>query len=179
MNNTKTCYLLLLMFGLLFGSVSCTQEIRLNTQGAQDSEVSGNYTAIYYGCNFLNDLETIAILEKEGNKFPFELYAPDFKYRVKKGLSSAEALETAKKSVNCNASFTRTSVSSILAPSGETIGYEVRPLYLPYRYGVDDVLDVDYKLKDNKVVITIRLRASTEMLLQGGRDRPRAGDREK
>lgn len=51
MKNTKAFYILL-MLGLVFGSVSCTQEIRLNTQGAQDSEVSGNYTAIYYGCNF-------------------------------------------------------------------------------------------------------------------------------
>ena len=161
----KTFYVLL-MFGLLFGSVSCNKEIRLNTLWVQDAEVMGNYTVIYYGCNFINDLETIAILEKEGNKYPFEVYAPDFKYRVKKGLSSEEAIETAKKSVNCNALFNRTQVSRILAPSGETIGYEVRPLYLPYRYGVDDVLDVEYMLKDNKVVITISLRASTEMLFQ-------------
>lgn len=178
MQTAKT-FNMVLMFGLLFGSVSCTKEIRLNTQWDQDAEVKGNYTAIYYGCNFLNDLETIAILEKEGNKYPFEIYAPDFQYRVKKGLSSTEAIETAKKFVNCNASFTRSKVSRILAPNGETIGYEVRPLYLSYRYGVDDVLEVDYRLKDKNVVITIRLRASTEMMLKNGGERLKIRDREK
>ncbi|MBS1126917.1 MAG: hypothetical protein H6Q93_906, partial [Nitrospirae bacterium] len=32
--------------------VSCTPGIRLNTQGAQDSEVTGTYTMILFGCNF-------------------------------------------------------------------------------------------------------------------------------
>lgn len=185
MKHTRTFYISLLMLGLIFCSISCTKEIRLNTQGAQDSDVSGNYSAIYYGCNFLNDLETVVFLEKEGGKLHFEPYAPDYKYRVKKGLQANEAIETAKKYVNCNALFSRTQVSRILAQDGETLGYEVRPLYLPYRYGVDDVLDVDYRLKDSKVVITVRLRPSVEMLLQdnkgrlGDRDRVREKDRGK
>ena len=176
MKATKTFYILLL-FGLLFGSVSCTQEIRLNTQEARDAEISGDYTAIYYGCNFLNDLETIAILKKEGGIYPFEPFAPDFKYRVKKGLSTEEAIETAKKFVNCSASFSRTQMSKILGPNGQTIGYEVRPLYVPYKYGVDDILDVEYRLKDNKVVITIKLRPSMEMMLQNSSDRLRDSGR--
>lgn len=159
------------MIGLLFGSVSCTQEIRLNTQEARDAEIRGDYTAIYYGCTFLNDLETIAILKKEGGIYHFEPSAPDIKYRVKKGLSSEEAIETAKKFVNCSASFSRTQMSKIIGSNGQTIGYEVRPLYVPYKYGVDDVLDVDYRLKDNKVVVTIKLRPSMEMMLQKSSDR--------
>lgn len=168
MKHAKNLFILLI-FGLIFGSVSCTKEIRLNTEGAQESEVSGNYTAIYYGCNFVNDLETIAILEKEGGKYRIAPDAQDFKFRVKRGLSAREALETAKKSVNCNALFRSTNVSRILGPGGETIGYEVRPLYLPYRYGVDDVLEVDYRMKDSKdgkVIVTIKLRPSMELLLK-------------
>jgi hypothetical protein len=167
MKNKKTFYILLLMFGVLFGSVSCAPGIRLNTQ-AQGSEIKGNYTVIYLGCNFLNDLETIVFLEKEGGEYSFVPYAPDFKYRVNKGLSAEEAITTALKFVNCNASFSRTQFKSILAPNGETIGYEVRPLYQSFTYGVDDVLDVNYWLKDNKVVITIRLVPSIEMMLQDG-----------
>ena len=93
MKKAKTLYLFLLMIGVVFSSVSCAPGIRLNTQGAQDSEVAGNYTVIYYGCNFFNDLETIAFLEKEDGKYPFEPYAPDFEYRVKKGLPAKEAME--------------------------------------------------------------------------------------
>lgn len=170
MKNTKTFYFLLLMFGALFGSVSCAPGVRLNTT-AQGSEIKGNYTVIFYGCNFLNDLETVAFLVKEGGEYSFEPYAPDFKYRMNKGLSSEEAISTALKFVNCNTSSGRVKVSSILAPDGKTIGYEVRPLYLPFTYGVDDVLDVDYWLKDNRVVITVRLLRSIEMRLQDGGER--------
>jgi len=165
MKNAKTLYFLLLMFGVVFGSVSCTPGIRLNTQGAQDSEVTGNYTVIYYGCNFFNDLETIAFLDKEDGKYPFEPYAPDFEYRVKKGLSAKEAMETAMKFVTCNTSFSRAQVSGILGPNGETIGYEVRPLYQPFTYGAGDVLYVNYSLRDGKVVINVRL---PETMLQDG-----------
>ena len=167
MKNTKTFYILLLMFGVLFGSVSCAPGIRLNTQ-AQGSEIKGNYSVIYYGCNFFNDLETIAFLKKEGGQYNFEPYAPDFKYRVNKGLSAEEALGTALKFVGCNTSFSRAQVTSIVAPNGETIGYEVRPLYMSFTYGVDDVLDVDYWLKDSKVLIYVRLLPSIEMMRQDG-----------
>jgi hypothetical protein len=163
MKNAKTLYFFLLMFGVLFGSFSCTPGIRLNTQGAQNSEVTGTYTVIYYGCNFLNDLETIAFLDREDGKYPFEPYAPDFEYRVKKGLSAKEAMETAMKFVSCNASFNRAQVSEILGPNGEMIGYEVRPLYQPFTYGAGDFLLVNYSLKDGKVVINLRLR---ETMLQ-------------
>lgn len=157
MKNVKSLYFLLLMFAVVFGSVSCTPGIRLNTQGAQGPEVPGNYTVIYYGCNFFNDLETIAFLDREDGKYPFEPFAPDFEYRVKRGLSAKEAMETAMKFVNCNASFNRARVSGILGPDGETIGYEVRPLYAPFTYGAGDVLYVYYSLKDGKVVINVRL----------------------
>ena len=165
MNNKRMLYFLL-MLALLFGLVSCAKEIRLNIQEAQSSEVSGNFAAIYYGCNFMNDLETIAFLEKEGGKYPFMPFAADDKFKVKKGLSAAEAIVTANKFVNCNALFRRTQVSRIIGPDGETLGYEVRPLYLPYRYGSDDILEVDYRLKENKVVIAVKVRASVEMGLQ-------------
>ena len=167
MKNAKTFYVLLLMFGVLFGSVSCAPGIRLTTK-AQDSEAKGNYTVIYYGCNFNNDLETIAFLGREGGEYNFEPYAPDYKYRVKKGLSAEEAIATAIKFVNCNTSFSRVKVSSIIAPDGNTIGYEVRPLYMPFTYGVDDALYVNYWLKNNKVVINVRLVPSIEMMLQDG-----------
>jgi hypothetical protein len=169
MKNAKTFYILLLMAGVLFSSISCAPGIRLNTRGVQGPEPTGNYTVIYYGCNFLNDLETIAFLEREGGEYHFEPYAPDFRYRVKKGVPPKEASETAMKFVSCNNSFSRAQIRSVLAPNGETIGYEVRPLYLPFTYGSDDVLDVNYRLKEGKVVITIRLLPSIETMLRDNR----------
>jgi len=165
MKKAKTLYILLLMFGLLFSSVSCAPGIRLSTQAAPEPEVTGNYTVIYYGCNFFNDFETIAFLDREDGAYNFEPYAPEFAYRVKKGLSAKEAFESAMKFVSCNSSFSRAQVSRILGPNSETIGYEVRPLYQPFAYGAGDVLFVSYGLKDGKVVITVRLQ---EVMLQEG-----------
>jgi hypothetical protein len=153
--------------------MSCTPGIRLNTRAAQGSQVQGTYTLIAYGCNYLDDLHTIAFLDKEGDKFTFEPYAPAFNYRVRKGLDAKDALSEAGRFVSCNTSFSRAQVSRITGPDGNTLGYEVRPLYHAFVYGVDDVLQTDYRLKGDKVVITIRLRPAVEEMLEGSGQRPR------
>jgi hypothetical protein len=148
--------------------VSCTPGIRLNTHGAQDSEVAKTYTVILYGCNFFNDLETIAFLDREDDQYTFEPYAPDFKYRVKKGVAATEALTGAENFASCNGSFKRAQLKSIIAPNGDILGYEVRPLYYSFAYGAEDILYTDYRVKGDTVVIKIWLNPSIENMLQGG-----------
>jgi len=154
---------------------SCAPGIRLNTQEVTDSQVTGAYELILYGCNFNNDLETIAFLQKEGARYKFEPYAPDFSYKTKKGVPAKEALQEARDFVNCSTSFSRSQLSSIVGPDGDILGYEVRPLYHPFTYGVDDVLNTYYRLKGDRVVITVRLIPSVETMLQDGGP----GEREK
>ena len=167
--NKKTTYLAAFVFLLtVFFCVSCAPGIRLNTQGAQDSEVTGTYTVIFYGCNYFNDLETIAFLDKEGDRYTFEPYAPDFKYRVKKRVAAKEALAEAENFLSCNGSFKRAQLSSIIAPDGDILGYEVRPLYYSFAYGGEDILYTDYRLKGDKVIIKMWLNPSIENMLQGG-----------
>ncbi len=155
--------------------ISCSSSaIRLNTSGAQDSEITGTYRVIFYGCNFNNDLETIAFLDKESDKYAFEPYAPDFKYKVKKGVAAKEALAEAKEFVNCNTSYLRAGTYKITSPNGEVLGYEVRPFYEPLTYGIEDVLITDYSIKGDKVVIKMRLNPSVERTRKGNR-----GDRDR
>jgi len=156
--------------------VSCTSGIRLNTQGTGYSKAEGTYRVILFGCNFGNDLETIAFLDKEGDKYVFEPYAPDFNFKIKKGVQAEEALKEAGEFVNCNTSFMHLQTYGIIGPNGEILGYEIRPLYEPFAYGAQDVLLTDYWLKDDKVVIKIRLNPSVERMLEdggGGKDRDR------
>jgi hypothetical protein len=166
MKNTKSACVIAFLLSVSF-CVSCTPGIRLNTQG-YNSAVTGTYNVIFYGCNFSDDLETIAFLDRADDRFTFEPFAPEFNYRVKKGVDANEALTEAYNFVNCNTSFRSAQLSRIMAPNGETLGYEVRPLYSPIRYGVEDVLYIDYRLKDYRVVITIRLVPSVERMLEGG-----------
>lgn len=170
--NVKTACIAVFLLLASFG-ISCVPGIRLDTRGAQDSEVTGTYRVIFYGCNFLNDLETIALLDKEGDKYIFDPYAPEFKYREKAGMDAPAALEAAEHFLNCNASFRSTQLRRIIGPDASIVGYELRPLYFPFVYGFQDVLETDYVVRGDKVVITIRLFPSVERMLQGDDERER------
>ena len=56
-------------------------------------------------------------------------------------------------------------VSKIIDDNGNTIGYEVRPLYMFFVFGRSNVLEVDYWLRDGKVKVTIRIIPSIERAL--------------
>jgi hypothetical protein len=146
--------------------VSCTPGIRLDTQGAQDPEVAGTYRVIFFGCNFNNDLETIAFLDREDDQYTFEPFAPDFKYLVRKEVAAVEALAEAKEFVNCNVAYRGARLRKIISPDNVVLGYEVRPLYDPLTYGAAELLSIGYKLNGDKVVVEIRLDRSVEMRLR-------------
>jgi hypothetical protein len=131
-------------------------------------EVTGVFTLILYGGRYLDDIETIAILDKEGDQYTFEPYAPEFDYRIKRGVPAKEAFVEAKIFVSSHSSFRRAQLGKILDNNGNIIGFEVRPLYFPLTYGVSDVLDVDYWLKDSKVIVKIKLIPMVEMMLRNG-----------
>ena len=129
----------------------------LKTVEAKDQEVTGTFTLILYGGRHINDLETLVILDKEGDQYEFEPYAPEFDYKVKKGVTAGDALSEAKKFVSFHNAFWRSQLSRILDEKGNIIGYELRPLYRPFVYGRDDLLEVYYRVKDGKVIAFIRL----------------------
>jgi hypothetical protein len=147
-------------------------ERSLKTEEASPSEIKGTFTLILYGGRYSDDLETIAILDLEEDQYNFEPYAPDFDYTVKKGVTAEKALAAAQKFVSFHASFWRTQLSKILDEKGNIIGFEVRPLYRPFIYGVSDVLEVNYWPKRaGRVKVNIKLIPTVERLkLPGGGD---------
>ncbi len=140
----------------------------LFTEKASPSDVTGSFTLILYGNRHHNDVETVAFLDLEGDRYAFEPYAPEFDYRVEKGLAGAEALRRAEIFVGSNRNFRHSQLARVVGPSGETLGYEVRPLYYPLVFGTPDVLDVNYNLRDSTVRVTIRLKRQVERQLFGG-----------
>lgn len=140
----------------------------LRTEEATVSEVTGTFNLILYGSRHSNDIETVAILDLEGDRYTFEPYAPEFDYRVEKGISARKALDKAERFVSWHRDFWHSRLSRIIDGKGNTIGYELRPLYYPLTFGVSDVLDVDYRLKDGKVKVTVRLIPSVERMLRDG-----------
>jgi hypothetical protein len=151
-------------------------ERSLRTEEANPEEMKGSFTLILYGGSYLDDLETIALLDFEGDQYVLEPFAPDFDYRMKKGVLAQEAFKEAEKFVNFHPSFWRSQLSRILDKEGKVIGYEVRPLYRPFTFGISDVLDVNYWLKEKgRVKVTIKLIPSIEKNKLPGGDAGSAG----
>ncbi|MDH5768649.1 MAG: hypothetical protein OEZ31_06800 [Nitrospirota bacterium] len=67
-----------------------------------------------------------------------------------------------------HSSFHRSQLGKIIDDKGNIIGFEVRPLYFPLTFGVSDVLDVDYWMRDSKVIVKIKLIPSVEKMLRDG-----------
>jgi len=151
-------------------------ERSLRTEEAKPEEMKGSFTLILYGGSYLDDLETIALLDFEGDPYVLEPFAPDFDYRMQKRVPAREAFKEAEKFVNFHPSFWRSQLSGIVDKEGKVIGYEVRPLYRPFAFGISDVLDVNYRLKEKgRVKVTIRLIPSLEKNKLPGGDVGSAG----
>ena len=135
---------------------------RMQTEPLQRTDMPGIFTLILYGGNYSDDLETVAFLDREGDAYAFDIYAPDFNYRAIQGLSAQEGMMQAKEFVSAHSSFHQFRLSSIVDEQSVVVGFEVRPLYLPFTYGTDDVLDIVYTKKGDKIVVIIRLTPSVE-----------------
>lgn len=152
--------MIVILFALIFQS--CATGKHLRTEQAADSEVTGNYTLILHGGRYSEDIENVAIFDKEGDPYTFEIFAREDNYTVQKGVPAKEALDTAQKFVSFHRSVRGTKLNRIIDKDGNTIGYELRPLYNQLEFGFSDVLYTDYSVKDHKVIVYIWLRQELE-----------------
>lgn len=142
----------LIIVGLFFFAA----DNQLKTEAALPSEMQGTFTLMQYGCRSSDDIENMVIFDKEEDAFTFEIFATDFSYTVKTGVPAKEAYAEAEKFVRCNINCEGSPMKKILGPSGSSIGFELKPLYSPTRFGMQDVLNVTYKVKERKVVAYIK-----------------------
>ena len=143
---------------------SLVRGTKLRTLPVEQTEMTGHYTLILYGGTHSNDLETVTVLDKEDDQYVFEPHAPEFRFRTEKKMPAQLAVEKAEEFVRKHPSFQRHQTRKILDDKGVKIGYEIRPLYLPEAFGVPDVLDISYMLKDNKVSVYVKLTPSAEKI---------------
>lgn len=138
---------------------SFSQGTALKTVPASEAKIEGTFTLILYGGNLSDDFETIAILDREDDRYTFEPFAPEFKYRIKRNVPAKEAITEAESFIRSHSSFHRSAVSGIVDEHGVTLGYEFKPLYLPISVGAEDVLDLNYRMKGDKVIIYVSLKS--------------------
>jgi hypothetical protein len=151
-----------IIFLIIAGLIAHSGNKHLKTEAASPAEVQGIFTLLLYGSSSPTDLANIAILDKEGDPYSLEIYAPDSSYTAQTGLNAAQALKEAEQFVRRNIQFERSRLHRILSPAGAGIGYELRPLYSVTTFGRDDILDVRYSIKDRKVLVRIELEPDIE-----------------
>ena len=155
----------MIILAVLTSSVGCAAlGTGIHTEALKAGDNSGVFDLILYGGNYAADLETAAFLDRQGDAYSFDIYAPAFNYRTIKGLTFEEGLRKAEEFVSHNASFHQFKLTSIVKDKSQVLGFEVRPLYLPYAFRTDDVLDIWYTEKGNKVVVRVRLKPYVEDL---------------
>ncbi len=146
---------------LLFGFASIAAAKGVSTALANPSELQGTYSVITYGCTAADDPATVAILQKEDTPYTFNFVAPVSQYNIISGLRADDALRQAEDFVQCGPSARQTELTKIYGPEGTVIGYEVKPVFTPLRYGSEGV-DTHYKVEGNKVLAYV----TTDPLLQ-------------
>jgi len=143
---------------LLAGACAAGQALRAYPV-PEPGEVKGTYTVILYRGLHLQDLETAAFLDLEGDGYELAPRAPEFDFKALKGLGAKEALGEALHHASSDVNVTGTRMRRITGEAGSTIGYEIRPLYQPFAYGESDVIDINYWLMEGgKVRVVVELK---------------------
>lgn len=126
---------------------------------ADNKRITGIFTVILYGTQDYESLNTIAFLDIEGDGYELNPFAPEFNYRVIKNIHDQEAVEKALHFISIqNRYFRNAQTRRILDKGGNTIGYELRPLYRSFGYGLSDVLLVSYSpMERGKVKVSITI----------------------
>jgi hypothetical protein len=164
----KAALLLVLFLSVFMLTGACAPRQGLRTEPASLTGLSGRYSLILFGCRYLDDPETVVVFDREGDRYRFEPYSPEFNYRIENNLSPEAALEKARRFIECHTSVNGERFSSITDEKGAVLGYELRPLYFLLTYGVDDILLTDYRLQGDTVVVRIGIIPPVERMLSGG-----------
>jgi len=148
----------LILMSLLIATANADSTYLEREMVRDEKVIRGSFTLILYGGRYFDDLETIAVLDSEEDEYTFEPYAPEFHYHLKKNMAAENAFKEAMHFVSAHSSFINAHVSRLVDRDGRVLGYEVRPIYLPLRYGLSDILDASYRLKGKKVTVYLYLK---------------------
>lgn len=149
---------------LLFGFASPAAARDISIQHADASEVQGTFTIIAYGCESTSESPSLAILKKEGTAYDFtvepttaffwgSLQETDTQKMT--GVRAPEALARATSFVKCNPDVMDVEINKIVGPQGTVLGYEVRPVYMPLRYGSEGLFSTAYTIEQNQVLASV------------------------
>ncbi len=154
---------LIISFILLIPVISYAE---LSLIECDESKIKGIFNLIIYSNSFINDPETFIILDKSDDSIDIQPYAPSFKFRIFSNINDAQALNIIKE-IFQNSSVTSIKYKEIIE-SGKIVGYEIKPIYFPWVFGILEPIETVYKKQNNSIIIFIRLNPIVEKQLYNG-----------
>ena len=124
----------------------------LKTERADQGDVEGLFTVFFYGGK---TPKQAVILDREDDGRDFEISGSPHNFTAVRGVPAQAALKEAVGFIDSD----RHSIRRIL-DNTTTIGYDVRPLYPTTRFGAPDILDINYRLHEGTVFVTVRIKSS-------------------
>jgi hypothetical protein len=161
---------LLLAIAMLFvGFLSSASAKDVSTRAEKESSIQpGTYSLVAYGCNAASDPQAVAFLQRDDSPYRVSIVQPRAEYQMAAGLTADEAFKRAENFVTCNPNAIRTDISSIKAPDGTLIGYELTPVLAPLHSGSVDPVDTAYRVKGNDVLAYVTVDPLLQMNEMGG-----------
>ncbi|HSW62656.1 MAG TPA: hypothetical protein VLH56_04985 [Dissulfurispiraceae bacterium] len=147
-------------------AIPVAEALTLRLELAEAKEVSGPFSVVLFDSGLGNGIQRVAVLDRDGDGFRFEPYAPEFEYKIIRGLSGQDALRRAQEFLAVTPDIWKHQLSRITGTAGAVIGYEVRPLYQRPAFGTDDVLEISYRVQGEAVFIHMRLIEAVERLFR-------------
>ncbi|MGB9891487.1 MULTISPECIES: hypothetical protein [Thermodesulfovibrio] len=158
---------ILIFLTLLIMPINLQAEVSLKQ--CNEADIKGVFNLIIYSNSFINDPETFIILDKVDDKIKIVPYAPAFKYRIIENLNEKEALKIVNEILR-NPSFVSSIKCSVIDEGENILGYELKPLYFPWIFGILEPVETVYKKEGNSIIIFIRLNPMVERQLNSGGD---------
>lgn len=130
---------------LLFAVTACATGSGLRVVStALPPEDGRRYRLFLYGGIDFNDFESVAILDREDDRFLFVSHSGAIRVNLREGLTITEAQAEARHFLGRSNYFSDTEPKAILGPNGQVIGYEIRARYSPTAGRLGDDLDTTY-----------------------------------
>jgi hypothetical protein len=109
---------------------------------------------LLFGCRYPDDIQNAVFLDKADDPYIMEIYAPDFEYTIKSDVPGDDALQQAEEFLRCSFHYEQAQLSRIFDPQGNVIGYEMKPLYSVVRFGMQDVMNIEYRVRKTRQLFT-------------------------
>jgi len=159
------------LLAVLFGTIACISGVPLRTEPMVSGVLpDGPYAMLLSGCSYSEKLDNAVILAPENGAYRFEVYGPAFEIKVRQGVSAADALQGADRFLRCSIYYQKSQARRVLDPAGAVIGYEVRPLYSPVKFGREDLLSISYRMDNGKALVYIWLDQDIERTMNSEGD---------